>query len=239
MSHCKTLQGGFTAAAVFLTASASAFAIELSDEFTSDSAYESNDNSSSLEARSTVDPDTARQVRKKARHGTLREQWANDTAAISMGLFLYNSFGCGAGLQVGFYVSSNTLIEADLLVAAAILPDLPVSKSTSVGVRQFITGSLYLKGALRYRDLHFLNPILPYDSDFIDRPAQQDMGLEPAIGNRWQWDRFTLGLEWVSVYYPVVLAKAERVYTTDGHRKLDTSTMADVRYIHLQLGASF
>ena len=244
MNQCKSRVGGFggtVSAAVFLTA-VSAFALEPAEESTSEQVDTSIDNRAASEAPPYEEPASSRQDRKKRRDGTLRELRADDTAAISMGFFLYNIIGIGTGLQAGFYAAPDTLIEGDLLGAAAIFPDLPISASMSVGVRQFLTGSLYIKGAFRYRNLHFSKFLLTGQVNDFDYTAQKDLGLDLAFGNRWQWGSFILGLEWVSLYLPVAILKAESVFENDERVSLDsnaTSTRLDVRYLQLQLGASF
>jgi len=149
--------------------------------------------------------------------------------------------GACTGLQVGAYLTPNTLLEGDLLAAASLFPDLQAVTSLSGGVRHFVGDTFYVKGSLRYRSLHldsFWNAIL--DSDDWDYTNQKDLGIEGAIGNRWQWGAFILGVEWLTLTYPVLILSTERVFLDDSRKKADESIRRmDVRYLYLQMGASF
>lgn len=39
---------------------------------------------------------------------------------------------------------------------------------------------------------------------------QQDMGVEIALGNRWQWQNFSMGFDWLGLYLPVYKFVADR-----------------------------
>jgi len=171
----------------------------------------------------------------------MADRRVKDSVAISAGFCMYNFLGACTGVQAGAYLTPNTLLEGDLLAAASLLPDLQAVTSFSGGVRHFAGDTFYVKGALRYRNLIFyrINDII-FDPDGIDYTNQKDLGIEGAVGNRWQWGAFILGVEWLTLTYPVLILTTERVFVDGSRKKADESIIKmDVRYLYLQMGASF
>jgi len=176
------------------------------------------------------------------------EARADDVVALSAGTFLYNVLGFGVGIQGGAYVATNTLLEVDALTAVAIFPNVPRSDSVSFGVRQFVTPTFYVKGGVRYRRLRTEEYLFDSEPDGYDEFIEQsDIGLDMALGNRWQWGGFTLGVEWFGVYRPLKTLDANQVLknhetgleTRTGVSESKIDVTHDLRIAHLQLGGSF
>ncbi len=173
---------------------------------------------------------------------------ADDVVALSAGTFLYNVLGFGVGVQAGAYAATNTLLEVDALTAVALFPNVPRSDSVSFGVRQFVTPTFYVKGGIRYRRLRTEEYLFDSEPDGYDEFIEQsDLGLDFALGNRWQWGGFTLGVEWFGLYRPLKTLDADQVLKHN-ETGLETRTSVspstvdvthDLRIAHLQLGGSF
>lgn len=74
-------------------------------------------------------------------------------AAFYAGPFL-EVLGIGFGIGAGVHVTRNTLIEVDGVVAGALTWEPTGMVSTSLGVRQFVGNSFYLRGGRALPQLH-------------------------------------------------------------------------------------
>lgn len=178
-----------------------------------------------------------------------RERRAKNAVVLNMGTYLYNLIGAGVGVTAGLYLGTDTILEADLMTGGTVIPAVITSTSYSLGVRQFLAESFYLKGGLRQR--HFARR--EWFDDLFDNPHElvvDDLGFDFALGNRWQWSAFTLGVDWFGIYSPLTVLSAK----TRTIRKSDNVVIAteptsngaaregittDVRLVYLFLGASF
>jgi len=173
---------------------------------------------------------------------TMEDKRANDSTAISAGFGVYRANGVGVGLQFGVYLSPNTLLEGDLFTGVAFRgPMLSAGTgSVSLGARHFVTDTLYLRGAGRYRSLvsYWSYPDGPYERTYDT--DQTDLGIDLAFGNRCQWGIFTFGVEWVGVHVPVAILTSD--CRSDWHwteTSCRTSRLPDARFLNVQLGVSY
>ena len=175
---------------------------------------------------------------------------ADDHVALAAGVFGYG-VGAGLGALAGTYLATNTLLEVDAYTATSVCPD-DARKDTAagLGIRQFLRSSFYLRGGFKFRDLtvddcdFFTLP--PIDESPIDEKKHvQDIGIDMALGNRWQFGAFTIGADWIGLYVSIATTKAEIVQedrdTGQEIARYESGVQPDVdfRYGYLQIGVSF
>jgi len=167
--------------------------------------------------------------------------------ALHVGGFL-EVIGVGLGAGVGVHVARDTLIEVDGMASAALTPSPTALASTSLGVRQFVTGSLYLRGAARYRYFARISESQPSAPNLGAVDVVSDIGPDVSLGNRWDIGVVTLGADWLGVYVPVtqITARQETVDDSTGEvvssRELsrgDLSSPLEIRLFYVQLGLTF
>lgn len=202
-------------------------------------------------------------------------QGEDKTVGLHAGVFSYNLFsfpkksndshadaqtagalGAGVSVGVGVHVARRTLVELDAQLAGAFGQASVSSASTSLGVRQFFGETFYLRGGVRYQRLvESDNTVYIAAQPEGDHDAPQglrwrmivsDVGPDLSFGNRWRWGSFTLGVDWLGAYVPVVTtaARSEEVSESTGKvvSRASVRTLAsrlDLRLLHLQLGATF
>lgn len=109
---------------------------------------------------------------------------------------------------VGLHVTPNFIVGAKyqqpiLTIAAGELPD---HTSLITGYVEYFSGNTFYLTAgvgerkLEYESLSFLDRPGSAKSGRLRDVSYSDNGFELGIGNRWQWDYFTLGVQWLGVY---------------------------------------
>lgn len=129
--------------------------------------------------------------------------------------------GSSVGLIFSRFQNHNELIELNLAGSQNI--DFPHSSVESRLVFRFCTlrytrffgNSFYLASGFGYRDFHGQVSKLSQRIDiegsdewdsriqFYDL-KQKDLGFEIAVGNRWQWQSYSMGFDWLGTYLPVI-----------------------------------
>lgn len=166
------------------------------------------------------------------------------------------ALGAGVSIGVGVHVERRTLVELDAQLAGAFGQVSVATTSMSVGVRQFFSDTFYLRGGVRYQrlvesdDIVYIAAQPEGDHGVPDSIRQRlivsDVGPDVSFGNHWQWGSFTLGVDWLGAYVPVITtaARSEEVSESTGKvaSRTPVSTLSsrlDLRLLHLQLGATF
>src|SRR5690606_28780744 len=69
----------------------------------------------------------------------------------------------------------------------------------------FVGNSFYLTGGAGQRTFTFTSELTPLDGgpEFSAEAKATTLGATFAIGNQWQWDYFTLGLDWIGYFLPI------------------------------------
>ncbi len=115
------------------------------------------------------------------------------------------------GGALGYYLSPNNLLE---LSYAAGEIDFLIAKidnrMTSLHLKTFWGNSFYTNLGLGSRMLgyRFLFSEVDSNGNYTGRDSETtmqntSMGLDFSIGNRWQWDTFTIGCDWVGFFSPL------------------------------------
>lgn len=68
----------------------------------------------------------------------------------------------------------------------------------------FMGNSFYWTAGAAYREFRgHLSRQTPGATHFYEI-EQRDIGADGAIGNRWQWQSFSMGFDWVGIYIPII-----------------------------------
>lgn len=192
-------------------------------------------------------------------------------ASTMMGLFAGGALDTGPLFGVrgalGVRVSEDVALELQAYTAGDGLTHGYSSAGWAFGAVWFPRETLRLSAGVRYRRFAdgiglgevvgevlghvFIAPLCPPD----DRSCPQaefeeldvwDMGLDLALGSQWHWSVFTLGVEWIGLYRPMVVAGASRTYSNDEVSiRRDAPDIGagdmpmEVRFLGFSLGASF
>jgi len=150
-------------------------------------------------------------------------------------------------LGAGVHVARDTLVEVEGMAGGAFLLRPTILMSASLGVRQFVSDSFYLRGGLRFREL--ARPSSSKAGDDLDALEEvRDLGPDLSLGNRWQWGGFTLGADWLGAYVPITQTAAKEKTTRRStnevveSRKLANGAVSspiEIRLLHVQAGVTF
>lgn len=110
------------------------------------------------------------------------------------------------GVAAGYYLMPDTMVEMShargrfgIFIASVS------SRMTSVRWKQWWGNSFYTNLGLARRVTALeatLDPVTGSD-EVSARIELTSLGADLQVGNRWQWDRFTLGCDWLGFFYPV------------------------------------
>lgn len=111
------------------------------------------------------------------------------------------SFGAAAGM----YLDSNSIVEASYVKGGIDFLFIEIESSLAeVRWKQFFGNSFYMNLGAGYRTITFkatLEPITGND-DISSQFDVNSFGASIGIGNRWQWDNFTIGCDWIGYFVP-------------------------------------
>lgn len=128
-----------------------------------------------------------------------------------------------------------------------------VSRIVALTASVFLGNSFYVNAGaghryLRYKGLDWLDSSLKAAFDVVDdypTIKYHDTGVILGAGNRWHWDYFTLGFDWLRLYAPVSDADVEFVgpepteeFKIEELKKRETNTGYSLMTA-LTLGVSF
>jgi hypothetical protein len=162
--------------------------------------------------------------------------------SLTMGIFYYQFFGVGLGATVGVHLLPQTVLEIDAYTAAALAPT-QTSDSVALRVQQMVGKLAYVRGGVRYRRLE-LTRVLDFD-EYEEKLRQRDLGVDMAVGARWDRSNFILGVDGIGAYVPVQSFFTEQQVVDETNGELLAAERPglrgrwDVRLGYLYLGARF
>jgi len=112
-----------------------------------------------------------------------------------------------SGLAGGYYFNENLLAEISYVTGSVAISDVGISWSL-VGARAkwFWGNSAFINLGLSQRSFNF-DSKLPSTTagvpDVAVNAEAKSLGLDFGLGNRWQWDYFTLGCDWIGYFAPI------------------------------------
>ena len=155
-----------------------------------------------------------------------------DHVTLMAGVFIPTQ-GIGQTVSVGWFARPDALVDADLqlgLVNIGLDDSSTSLSSQSLGLRWFLGNSFNGRIGLRHRLIEGDNTILYRIGTEASR--LRDFGLDLAIGNRWQWSWFTLGVDWLGYFAPVVHTSVKQLALAQYYQ-------LGLRYLSFSIGGAF
>lgn len=87
---------------------------------------------------------------------------------------------------------------------------------TSINYKRFFGNSFYLKSGLYYKNLKTKIDLDDFYESKDRTERLQAIGLDFRIGNQWQWDYFTIGVDWIAQnidFYNISINQGQRKET--------------------------
>jgi hypothetical protein len=112
-----------------------------------------------------------------------------------------------SGAAVGYYFNSRTLAELSYVSGSEDILFIKVKGTLAEArLKRFWGNSFYANLGVGYRTIAFdatLKPLTGTD-DFGASAKVSSIGGSLGIGNRWQWETFTMGCDWVGYFIPAI-----------------------------------
>jgi hypothetical protein len=157
------------------------------------------------------------------------------------------------GINAGIYLTGDLIAQLEYGHGTLGLGFFDIRADTlGANLKLFTGNSFYFKGGLIYRQVYVDNVscILCEDKTPRDAGSASSLGIEGAIGNQWQWETFTLGVDWLGVVAPVAVLKTENKYDSSSSKSEstkqeinevwnDVAKAVNLSLLRFYLGASF
>jgi len=112
------------------------------------------------------------------------------------------------GFAGGYYIMPDLLAEFSLVVGSFEIDKTELSWSyTSLRAKWFLGNSFYLNLGFANRSIDFKSSLTASAAGqtatvAVDASAKSS-GIDFAIGNRWQWEYFSVGCDWLGYFQPL------------------------------------
>jgi hypothetical protein len=171
--------------------------------------------------------------------------------------------GYSQGVIFSKFLNHDKLLELNLAISNGY-EDIGFNQKHAVyryyaaRYTQFLSNSLYLTGGIAYRYFHgqvstrldASNAIEPSSRIQFYQTKKEDAGIDIALGNRWQWNEFSLGFDWFGLYAPqltisdsrqrdVIPNSADRDQSNRAVRSMDLIRQVGFQTTRLYVGATF
>lgn len=173
----------------------------------------------------------------------------NSSAHARMGKNYYLGAEIGSipfstqGVVVGYYLKPDFILEGayDRFAYNSTTVDVEIT-NIQARSKKFWGNSFYTSHGLGYRTAKLDVKVLGESAS----ATISSLGLDLGIGNRWQWDRFSIGIDWYDLFIPFIFtgdtsAKGSlgEAMKTEMDKNLDSIGKAKHGYIfRLSLGFS-
>lgn len=127
-------------------------------------------------------------------------------AALGLGQL---ELASGYGLKLARFIDEKRLVGLDLKVGVQSEEDSERDqRETSIGVnyKHFLGNSFYLNPKIFY--LNWSNPREGFPESNLTT-----LGAGLVLGNQWQWERFTLGFDWLSLNKNLIFFRKEEIHS--------------------------
>lgn len=112
-----------------------------------------------------------------------------------------------AGLSGGYYLSPDQILEASYVRGSiSYLSVIEIFSSMyTIRLKKFWGNSFYTNFGAGTREIGAGIDLkaLTGDSTLLAKQSATSAGIELAIGNRWQYDTFTIGCDWIGFFAPL------------------------------------
>jgi hypothetical protein len=160
------------------------------------------------------------------------------------------------GLALGYYLTPSNIIELSYAQGETDFLLAQIENSiASLRLKTFWGNSFYTNIGLGSRMIGYRFRFSEIDSDgnFTGRDDETSMqntvlGSDFAIGNRWQWESFTIGCDWIGLFSPISTTGETSVSGTnispsdveDANETMDRfSKQGSIQFLRFYLGFSF
>ena len=168
-------------------------------------------------------------------------------------------FNFGAGLQqergdkirtgglrntitVGMRLSPTLAMEITMQGASTLFSDDTTLHLTG-GINWAFLPNLALNGGLGTRSIKESDSSGLFDfSASCDETTEiraKDWGAQIGLSSDWQWGGFTLGIEWISIYQPLLLDEVTEVTTFPCEDESPLTASTDITFSDLPISISF
>lgn len=157
------------------------------------------------------------------------------------------------GIEAGYFLTPNLIpsisyIQSDFTVSTASV----TMSLVTVRALWFIGNSFYADFGVGQRSIAFdfsLDAAAVGAGKYKVGASVANFGLDIGIGNRWQWDGFWLGTEWVGYFLPLAKSGDSTITAPAGADPADVKSAQDSldslgktgnpQFLRLQLGWAF
>lgn len=146
----------------------------------------------------------------------------------------------GLSFTAGKYLNEDTVLELEIF-AGNDDEETNSPKSIfglSVNAKKFVGNSFYIRPGLFYGNYKEENTRPEILEDERSSFRRSDLGVSFMIGNQWQWEAFSMGVDWFGVQYGALnLSKSGKADW--GDFLIDQKHWVSFTLLRLNLGASF
>lgn len=161
------------------------------------------------------------------------------------------------GIAAGYYLTPNQILEVSYAQGEIDLLITTINNSmASLHLKSFWSNSFYTNLGVAQRTLGYSFLISEVDSNGNFTARNQEFlannsafGVDFSIGNRWQWNTFSLGCDWVGFFLPVAVTGETTIQANssydpqdieDANKDMDRfSKRGTIQFLRFYLGVSF
>lgn len=118
----------------------------------------------------------------------------------------------GFGFAGGYYLTPDDLVEFSYHSASLDFTLFKLeSTMAEVRLKHWFGNSFYVNGGLGLRSLKASVTLEPLTgtTDYTSSATASSFGGSLVIGNRWQWETFTMGCDWIGFFVPLSTTEAK------------------------------
>ncbi|MEI6398895.1 MAG: hypothetical protein WCO71_09005 [Pseudomonadota bacterium] len=177
-------------------------------------------------------PKRARMDETPTGHGRSRDNREGKTFIVAAGVQLIEFLHFGTGLKAGIYLDEDSLLELNYATGTfGFLGSDSKYTFVTADFHHFVGNSFYLFAGAGIRDYEEKNDSFGFikSSSLPDRKttfSRRSSVAELGLGNRWQFDTFTLGCDWISYSAPLATMSSKSKYEgefTDSEKSREQS----------------
>lgn len=175
-----------------------------------------------------------------------QEVMSKDLRKVTASAGVGYSNGMAKFASAGYYINQTWIIEGSYENASTVFFGHSISRS--LRSKNFWSPIVYTNLGVLHRKTYGSNQFLDLmTSAFTGKDTHYeveywDMGPEFTVGSHWNWGGFHIGCDWVGVYWPLYVSKANIKLTEDGvvSRKTRDNLKPDpsARLLRLSFGFS-
>ncbi|MCX6130217.1 MAG: hypothetical protein NTX25_14285 [Proteobacteria bacterium] len=163
--------------------------------------------------------------------------------------------GASGRMMADLYLSRDLHLDFEIRNATEFVDGVTKTLFLTSHLKYFVGNSFYISAGPGYSKSVANKNESVYGSTLSDDYKSHteilldDMGLEASIGNQWQWNHFTLGVDWVGNYLPLSQLNYQKTVTNTTYKDNKETTQvykenpnplkARNRYTMLYLGFAF